>query len=253
VSIVSLLIIGAGMSGCAALDPARIASAGVKTVQALTLSDAQVEAYVSEYIRELDSRSTVLTGNNAYAQRLDRITAPINNKDGINIRVYQNPQANAFAVADGSIRVYSGLMDIMSDEELLGVIGHEIGHIKNKDTKDAFKNALLTSALRDGIASTGGVAASLSNSQLGDLGQALSSSQYSQKQEFEADDYGYAFLKSHGINPWAMALAFEKLKSMEEAGNSGGAVSQLFSTHPELDKRIQRMKDRAVRDGFTRP
>ena len=247
-----LLLIG-GVSGCASIDATRAASAGSKALQALTLTDAQIQSYVSEYITELDDQSTVLTGNNAYAQRLNRITSPINNRDGINIKVYQNPEANAFAVADGSIRVYSGLMDIMSDEEILGVIGHEIGHIKNKDTKDAFKNALLTSALRDGLASTGVAAATLSDSMVGDLFESLSSSQYSQKQEYEADEYGYEFLKSHGVNPWAMALSFEKLKSMQESGASSGAVMQLFSTHPELDRRIQRMTERATKDGYTRP
>ena len=243
-----------GASACATLDATRMTSAGSKALQALTLTDAQIEAYVSEYIQELDAQSTVLTGNNAYARRLAQITTPINNRDGLNIKVYQNPEANAFAVADGSIRVYSGLMDIMTDEEILGVIGHEIGHIKNKDTKDAFKTALLTSALRDGIASTGNAAATLSDSMVGDLFESLSSSQYSQKQEYEADEYGYEFLKSHGVNPWAMALSFQKLKSMQESSSySGGAVMQLFSTHPELDKRIQRMTQRATGDGYAKP
>ena len=242
------------LHGCASIDATRATSAGIKAIQALTISDAQIEAYVSEYVTQLDKENTVLTGNNAYAQRLSRITSSINNRDGINIKVYKNAEANAFAVADGSIRVYSGLMDIMSDQEILGVVGHEIGHIKNKDTKDAFKTALLTSAFREGIASTGNVAASLSDSMVGDLFETLSSSQYSQKQEYEADEYGYEFLKSHGVNPWAMALSFEKLKSMQESSNySGGAVMQLFSTHPELDKRIQRMSQRATADGFTRP
>lgn len=248
-----VLLLAGSASSCATIDAARATSAGSKALQALTLTDAQIQAYVSEYITELDGQSTVLTGNNAYAQRLNRITSSINNQDGINIKVYQNSEANAFAVADGSIRVYSGLMDIMSDEEILGVIGHEIGHIKNKDTKDAFKNALLTSALRDGLASTGAAAATLSDSMVGDLFESLSSSQYSQKQEFEADEYGYEFLKSHGVNPWAMALSFEKLKSMQASGASSGAVMQLFSTHPELDKRIQRMTERATKDGYTRP
>ena len=42
-------------------------------------------------------------------------------------------------------------MDIMSDEELLGVIGHEVGHVAHKDSKKGFRTALLTSALKDGI------------------------------------------------------------------------------------------------------
>lgn len=61
-------------------------------------------------------------------------------------------------------------MDIMTDEELLGVIGHEIGHVAHRDSKDGFQTALLTSALRDGIASKGEKASALSESQLGRLG-----------------------------------------------------------------------------------
>jgi putative metalloprotease len=241
------------IQGCATLDTARMVSAATKASQALTLTDAQVNASVASYIAQLDQENTILTGNNAYTQRLNRIASSINNRDGINIKVYQNQEANAFAVADGSVRVYSGLMDIMSDEELLGVIGHEIGHVKNHDSRDAFKTALLTSAGRDLIASLGQGAASISDSMVGDLFETLSSTQYSQKQENDADDYGYNFLKSHGVNPWAMALSFEKLKSMQASGASSGAVMQLFSTHPELDKRIQRMSQRATTEGFTRP
>ena len=80
---------------------------------------------------------------------------------------------NAFACADGSVRVFSSLMDIMSDEELLGVIGHEIGHVAHKDSKKSFRTALLASALKDGIGSTSGKAAALTDSQLGSLGEHL--------------------------------------------------------------------------------
>ena len=64
----------------------------------------------------------------------------------------------------------------------------------------------------------GGTAAKLSDSQLGDLGEALVNS-HTHRSRRSADDYGYEFLKSHGKNPWAMALSFQKLKKLqEEAG-----------------------------------
>lgn len=150
---------------------------------------------------------------------------------------------NAFACADGSVRVFSSLMDIMTDDELLGVIGHEVGHIAHHDSKKAFRTALLTSALRDGISSSGGKVAALTDSQLGDLGEALANATYSQKQERDADDYGYEFLKRSGKNPWAMALSFKQLKKMqEEAGvKKDSKINQLLSTHPDLDTRIKRM------------
>ena len=233
----------------------KVLSAGMKTLQAATLSDAQIEQYVGEYIRQSDSVNTVCGPDDPYTVRLERITKSFNNKDGINIKVYRTEDVNAFACADGSVRVYSGLMDIMSDEEILGVVGHEIGHVRNKDTKDAFRNALLTSALRDGIASAGGKVARLTDSQLGDLGEALMSARYSQKQEYAADQYGYEFLKSHGVNPWAMALSFEKLKKMEEemGGNKSSKVQQLFSTHPDIEARTKVMAERATAEGFVRP
>ena len=250
-----LVAVTLAAAGCSSINMTSATSAGVKALQAMTLSDAQIEGYVGDYVHQLDAQNTIAGPNDPYSVRLNRIAGAINNRDGINIKVYKTKDVNAFAVADGSVRVYSGLMDIMSDEEVLGVIGHEIGHVKLKHTKEAFKNALLTSAARDAVSSTGGLAATLSGSVVGDLAETLSSSQYSQKQEREADDYGYEFLRSHGLNPWAMALSFEKLKQMEEqaGGRASGAVMQLFSTHPDLDERISRMVRRAEKDGFPMP
>lgn len=233
----------------------RALKAGLKTVQAVTLTDAQIEGYVKEFIVESDKKNKICDGDNPYAVRLEKILGSINDNDGLNIKVYEVADVNAFACADGSIRVFSGLMDIMSDDEILGVVGHEIGHIKNKDTKDAFRNALINSALRDGIAATSSTAAKLTDSQLGDLGEALAKSSYSKQQEFDADNYGYEFLKKNDKNPWAMALSFEKLKEMEEKMSDGKSnkIQQLFSTHPNIVERTKKMAERATNDGFKRP
>ena len=254
-----LLFVALGMmlwhSGFAQFNWKKAISAGVKTVQAVTLSDAQIEAYVKEYIDWMDANNPVCEGDDPYAVRLKQITEKIDGVDGINIKAYRVTDVNAFACADGSVRVFAGLMDIMTDEEILGVIGHEIGHVANKDTKDAFRTSLLTSALRDGISSAGGTTAQLNGSQLGDLGEALMNASYSQKQERAADEYGYNFLKDHGINPWVMALSFEKLKALQEdAGvDKSGKIQQLFSTHPDIEARAQAMADKARADGFERP
>ena len=110
----------------------------------------------------------------------------------------------------------------------------------------------VTSALKDGIASTGGKAAALTDSQLGSLSEALVTAKHSQKQEREADDYGYEFLKSHGKNPRAMAMSFRKLKQLQdEAGQTKTSkINQLFSSHPDLESRIERMDKRADDEGL---
>ncbi len=192
-------------------------SGGAKAVKALTLTDAQMAAYVKESVDWMDKHNPVLPENDPYTVRLRKLTAGITDADGIplNFKVYNVVDVNAFACPDGSVRVFAALMDMMSDDELLGVIGHEIGHVLKHHSKNAFKTSLLTDALKDGISSAGGVAVALSDSQLGTMTQSLINAKYSQKQENEADDCGYDFLVSKGKNPWGMVMAFEKLQTME--------------------------------------
>ena len=232
-------------------------SGAAKAVKAVTLTDEQMTEYVKEYIDWMDTHNQVCDENSPYTQRLKKLTEGLGDADGIplNFKVYYVTDVNAFACADGSVRVFSSLMDIMTDEELLGVIGHEIGHVAHRDSKNGFRTALLTSALKDGISSQGGKAAALTDSQLGDLSEALVNATYSQKQEREADDYGYEFLKKAGKNPWAMALSFRRLKAMQEetGAQKSSKLNQLFSTHPDLDTRIERMEERATKEGIAKP
>lgn len=243
-----------GFPAMAQFDFMRAMSAISKVAQAVTISDAQMAAYVSEYVAYMDKNNNVAPATDPYSIRLAKLTSGLTDVEGIplNFKVYKTKEANAFACADGSVRVFSSLMDIMTDDELLGVIGHEIGHVAHHDSKKGFKQALLSSALRDGLASSGGTVAALTDSQLGDLGEALASANYSQQQEKDADDYGYDFLKSHGKNPASMALSFKKLKALEgSSGGSSGPINQLFSSHPDLDDRIDRMESRAIKDGYS--
>ncbi|MDE6271333.1 MAG: M48 family metallopeptidase [Muribaculaceae bacterium] len=227
-----------------------------KAAKAFTLSDEQMAAYVKESVDQMDKLNPVLPEDDPYTVRLRNLTNGITEADGIplNFKVYNVVDVNAFACPDGSVRVFAALMDIMNDDELMGIIGHEIGHVLKRHSKNAFKNQLLTGALKDAIASTGGKAAALTESQLSTLGESLMSAQYSQKQQKEADDCGYDFLVANGRNPWGMVMSFEKLLSLE--GNSGkkvGNFANMFSSHPDTKARIERMTKRCNADGYTRP
>ena len=254
-----LLLVCATMTGpvMAQFNLKKAISGAAKVTQAVTLTDEQMAAYVKEYIDWMDTHNQVCADDNEYTIRLKKLTEGLGDAEGIplNFKVYYVTDVKAFACADGSVRVFSSLMDIMTDEELLGVIGHEVGHVAHRDSKKGFRTALLTSALKDGISSQGGKAAALTDSQIGDLTEALINAKYSQKQECDADDYGYEFLKKAGKNPWAMALSFQKLKQLEEESGAQGSskLNQLFSTHPDLDLRIKRMEERAVSENIEKP
>lgn len=237
-------------------DAARALQGGLLAAQALTLSDEEVQAYVHEYVVQMDAQANILPETNAYTQRLRRMTSPLKEVDGIplNFQVYKTDDVNAFACADGSVRVYTGLMNIMTDDELLGVIGHEIGHVAMRHTKREMQQAMLTSAALEGIASTGEKAAALTDSQLAAIGEAVLNARFSRKQESAADDFGYEFLKAAGRNPWAMCMSLEKLQKVAgDAETTTSAVSAIFSSHPDTETRIQRMSERATQDGFQRP
>ena len=231
-------------------------NAGVKMAQAVTLSDAQVVGYVKESVDWMDKHNPVSSADSPYTIRLNRLTEGLKEVDGtpLNFKVYEVIDVNAFACADGSVRVFSSLMDIMDDDELLGVIGHEIGHVGLHHSKKAMKEQLLTGALKDAVASAGGKAAALTDSQLGVLSESLINAKYSQKQETEADNYGYDFLKKNGKNPWGIVRSFEKLSAMEQqAGTSSNYISKMFSSHPDTQARIKNMTDRCKKDGIEPP
>ena len=238
------------------INTKKVVGAATDVAKAITLSDTDIANMSREYIEWMDTHNEVAGPDTEMGARLERLTKDIK-VDGLvlNFKVYNVIDVNAFACGDGSVRVCGGLMKIMDDNEVMAVIGHEIGHVLHSDSKDAMKNAYLTSAAKNAAGATSDVVAKLSDSQLGDLGEALVNSTYSQKQERSADDYGYEFLKSHGKNPWAMALSFQKLKKLqEEAGaQKSSKLNQLFSTHPDLDARIQRMEERATSEGIEKP
>ena len=225
-----------------------------KAVQAFTLTDEQMAAYVKESIDWMDANNPVLPEDNEYTRRLRRLTEGITEADGIplNFKVYDVIDINAFACPDGSVRVFSSLMDIMNDDELMGIIGHEIGHVMKRHSKNAFKTELLTGAVKDAVSSTGGVAGALTDSQLGDLGASLMNAKYSQKQEKEADNCGYDFLVANGRNPYGMVMSFEKFLDME-SGAKSGMMQKMFSSHPDTKSRIEAMEKRCRKDGYTRP
>ena len=254
--VIAIVLVASADCGFAQFNLKKAIGSAAKTAQALTLTDEQMAAYVKESVDWMDKHNPVLPDDDPYTIRLKKLVEGITNADGIplNFKVYNVIDVNAFACPDGSVRVFSSLMDIMNDDELLGVIGHEIGHVLKRHSKNAFKTELLTGALKDAVASTGGTAAALTESQLGTLGESLINAKYSQKQESEADDCGYDFLVSNGRNPWGIVMSFEKLQSLEgDAAKKASAVSKMFSSHPETQKRIEKMTKRCQKDGYERP
>ncbi|MTH48119.1 metalloprotease LoiP [Intestinirhabdus alba] len=236
------------LTGCQNMDSNGLLSSGAEAFQAWSLSDAQVIALSDQACQEMDAKATLAPAGSEYVTRLNKIAASLGdniNGQPVNYKVYVTKDVNAFAMANGCIRVYSGLMDMMSDNEVEAVIGHEMGHVALGHVKKGMQVALGANAVRTAAASAGGIVGSLSQSELGDLGEKLVNSQFTQRQESEADDYSYDLLRKRGVSPLGLATSFEKLAKLE-----AGRQSSMFDDHPASAERAQHIRDRMAADGI---
>ncbi|PLX51270.1 MAG: peptidase M48 [Desulfobulbaceae bacterium] len=253
-----LLLLG----GCEETNIFLATEAGVEAVKAVTLSDTEVAQIARQAAAQTDARSRVAPPTNSYARRLARLVDDHNSplkkvaseaearkavvfqradkqEQGItfNYKVYLDPTVNAFAMADGTIRIYSGLMDMMDDGELRFVIGHEMGHVLEKHIKKKLMLAHAGRAVRKGVAAQQGTVGDMARSSLGALAESLVQAQFSQQEERQADDYGLTFLQSNGYEPAKAISALEKLASL-------GSDHSFLSSHPAPEARAQRLAQR---------
>jgi putative metalloprotease len=222
-----------------AFDLGKALSAAKSATTAASLSDDDVRAQSRRMVDQMDGQAQVAPAGNPHAKRLAALTASCREDNGLalNYKVYLTKDVNAFATADGSIRFYSGLMDMMTDDEVRYVIGHEIGHVQAGHSKKRMQLALSSGALQQAAAAAGGQAGALADSQLGELFVKVVRAQHSQGNENEADDYAMQFLSRRRHERKAAVTALEKLDKL-----SGGGGSNWLSTHPAPRDRAERMR-----------
>src|SRR5690606_5302516 len=213
---------------------------GGKALEAANLSDADIINLSNQSCAEMDQSNQVAAAGSKYNKRLQNLVKPLAqplNGQTPNFKVYMTPELNAWAMANGCIRVYSGIMDKMTDDELRGIIGHEMGHVALGHSKKAMQTAYAISIARDAAAATGnGVVTALNQSQLGDLTEELLNAQLSQSQETAADDYAFDYLSKKKLNTQGLVTAFQKLAELD------GGEGSIMSSHPGSNARAERMQ-----------
>lgn len=218
-----------------------VSEVGSSVFAAATLSDAEVVELGKRTAENEDKRNRIAAPGSKYARRLQKLAGPWKTVDGsrLDFKVYLKSEVNAFAVPNGSIRVYSGLMDKFTDDELRYVLAHEIGHVMLGHSKKALQVAHASSAARQAAASSGnGALAAIAASELGALGEALIKAQFSQQQENGADDFAVDFLSKQKLRNQGAVTALRKLEKLY--GNERSA----FSSHPAPGERAERMAQR---------
>jgi len=234
------------LAGCAGTDVNGALGAAGALGKAATLSDHDVRELSQQACAESDKKNNIAPAAGQHARRLAKIMASVKTTDvqKVDARVYLKKEVNAWAMVNGCVRVYSGLMDMMNDDELRGVVGHELGHVALGHTRSRLQVAYSAMAARGALAASGnGAVAALSSSQLGDLAENLINAQFSQKQENAADDYAFDLLTKNKAPTRGLVTAFEKLAKLD--GGKGG----MFASHPGSDERARRMEARMKQGG----
>ncbi|EHP39518.1 Zn-dependent protease with chaperone function [Cupriavidus basilensis OR16] len=201
-SLAAIVALCAAVAGCAGTNVDGMMGAGTSLFKAASLSDGDVKAMSDQSCAELDKTNKIAAANSIYGKRLAKIMAGLQSSGlpNVNAKVYLTKDVNAWAMANGCVRVYSGLMDMMTDDEVRGVVGHELGHVALGHTKNKMQVAYTTMAARGALAAAGGTVAALSASQLGEMGEQLINAQFSQTQESAADDYSFDVLTRNKAN-----------------------------------------------------
>ena len=250
--ILTALCVGAfGFCQAQKINLGKAPSAVSKGAQALAFSNEDAKKLSKESVEWMDKHNPVTDSKSPYTKRLNRLFGKHKSEDGLelNYKVYHVIDINAFACADGSVRVFSSLMDLMTDDELLAIIGHEIGHVKNEDTKDAIKSAYMRAAAQDAAGAASGAVRALSDTELGEMANAMLEAKHSKKQESQADEYAYNFMKKHGYDVVAVYTAFKKM-ALLSGGDTQSKFQKMMSSHPDSEKRAEAAKKRAIKDGL---
>jgi predicted Zn-dependent protease len=157
-------------------------------------------------------------------------------------KTVDQPVVNAWCMPGGKVVVYTEIMKLATDDDMLAVImGHEIAHAIARHGNERMSQALAVKGMGTivgGVFDTGSEASQNIFLQSYGLVSALGMLSYSRKHETEADKMGLVFMALAGYNPEKAIDFWQKMASM-----GGDKPPQMLSTHPSDEKRIQDIKD----------
>lgn len=248
------LLIAASVNSAAAREgDVRLPDIGSSAAAAM--SQGEQDRYGASVLNELRSYGLVLDDPllNDYLYGLGhRLAAAGDRPDlGFTFFMMRDNEINAFAVPGGYIGVNAGLVNVMRrEDELAGVIGHEIAHISQQHLLRAYEDAR-KSSLPIALAMLGAMIAT--SGRTDDAAQAALISgtaliqqkqiNFTRSDEIEADRIGIQTLAKAGFDPHAMGDAFTALGRVMRV--NGVDVPEFLRTHPVDVNRIADAKSRA--------
>jgi beta-barrel assembly-enhancing protease len=182
--------------------------------------------------------------------QLDQLAAPLlavlpPSDHVIDLHLADDATLNAFALPGGNIVIHSAvILKAESVDEVLGVLAHEIGHVKERHSlRQVLGSVGIYVVLQALVGDLSGMAGALAEGSAG-----LLSLKFSRRQELEADAVGWDYLIAARLDPRGMVRFFERVEA--EMRQELGAVAELegslsfLSTHPITAERRERLDQR---------
>ncbi len=167
---------------------------------------------------------------------LAKLTARLDPADPtLEVHVVKLPMVNAVTLPGGRIVIFDGLLKAASSpDEVAGVIGHEIGHVRARDVMESLLRQMGLSVLLGGL-----------EGHVGGYTNALLATAYSRDAEARADGYAITLLNDARLSPLPTARFFTKL------GKRAGSTERLFAyiaSHPVSADRATRFRKSVTKD-----
>lgn len=153
--------------------------------------------------------------------------------------VIQSREINGFSLPGGHIYITTALIRMANDNELGGVLCHEVGHVVARHSLKTLKKSKEYDDIANSLGELTGVAGSLARDlgvALGKMGGAFALTFHSRDEEREADFLGVRAMPGAGLDPEGMITMFQKLVRIEQQDSD--LLGSLFSDHPDAQERI---------------
>ncbi len=144
---------------------------------------------------------------------------------------------NAFALPGGQIFITVALFSrLKTEDQLAGVLGHEIGHVIGRHSAEHLAKQELTEGLTGAVVMGAG---SYEMAQVARMVGGLINMKYGREDELEADKFGVCFVESAGYDPAALV---DVMKILAEASGGASRSPEFASTHPAPENRMQQIE-----------
>jgi len=220
---------------------AAILLASLPMTPALAMSTAKEVSIGQGQSDEVDRQSIIVTDPflTSWVTRIGANLAQYRARTDINYKfeIIDSNEINSFALPGGFIHVDMGLLNFAnSDDEVAGVLGHEMGHVERRhvltlNTKGNILGILI------------GVLSILSPIvyALGGYGGDLLFNKFSREDELQADQYGLLLMSRAGYDPHAPVDVFERLAKMSANDPAESRADKAFADHPGPKDRVSHL------------